>query len=134
VKNEFSDRLKSFIFFYVDSVELLEVLLAFHRDPKKIWTVQSLAHQLRSNPNSVTSRFSFLKSNGFISESPGSTTDYFYNPTDHDFDAVVTELALAYRTRPHKVFELIFSPMKKARHFADAFRVTKPTKDGSENE
>lgn len=128
-----SDRVKNFIFLYVDSVELLEILLLFYQDDKKSWSAQAVAMELRSNAGSVEKRILLLKSFGLVSESPHTTAEYFYNPGTNELHEIVTELATVYRVRKHSVLGLIFSPMKKAKDFAEAFRLGGKKQDGNED-
>ena len=75
-ENGVSEKVKNFIFLYVGSVELIEVLMIFESDEKRSWSATSLADEMRSNPNSVATRISCLKSLGLVREKPGSTLEY----------------------------------------------------------
>lgn len=125
-----SDRARNFIFQHIDSVELLEVLLTFHANEKQSWTTQTMTSELRSNPQSIAKRFSFLKSLSLVREDQGA---YSYAPPDQETRETIDDLAAAYHSHRHKIFELIFSPLKKARDFADAFRIGKFGEDGQDD-
>lgn len=119
------------MFEYIDSVEQLEILLLLAADRQKQWTAEGLAQHLRSNRNSVEQRLSLLLARGLVS-STGNV--YQFSPQSDTVVATVNAVAGAYKTHRHRVMELIFSPMKKARDFSDAFRVTSYTKKkGDEN-
>lgn len=129
-----SDGVKNFIYTYVDSIELLEVLLIFQKDAARAWTVSELARDLRSTPASIGIRVSFLESAGFVTESDKNLKTYQYQPASPELRALVAELASIYEVRRHKIYELIYSPMKKARDFADAFFLGEVRKSGRTDE
>jgi len=131
--NEISERVKNFIYLYVDSIELLEILLRFQKDREKSWDAPSLAGEFRSHTSSIQNRILFLQSVGLLSEDANAKQRYQYNPANQELDEIISELAEIYRVRRHTVFELIFSPMKKARDFANAFRLGKGPKGGTDN-
>lgn len=124
------DRVKNFIFTYVDSIELLEVLLIFQKDINRSWTAADLTRDLRSTLPSVSRRISFLEASGLILRDEGTLEIYRYHPANDTLRELVTELASIYEIRRHKIFELIYSPTKKARDFAEAFQITGTRKNG----
>ena len=86
---------------------------------------------MRTSPASAEKRLESLRSIEFAEGDPALGYIYSGKP---EFEEVFTLLEDAYRVRRHKVLELIFSPMKKARSFADAFKVGKGTnKNEDEN-
>jgi len=119
------EGVKNFIFEYIDSVELLETLLLFYADPHKTWNFNSLAANLRSNPRSIEQRCAMLESLKLIQAKSDDPNEYFYKPDQPEVEKVIAQLAEAYRIQRHRIFALIFSPMKKARDFADAFYLKK---------
>lgn len=130
--NPISEKVRNFIFEHLDSVEALDILLYFHADPQRASTFSALASQLRSNPKSAESRTQVWRDLGIIHESPTEPGAFYYSPENSVVNEIVDELASHYRIQRHKIFELIFSPMKKVRDFADAFR--KPeAKDGKQD-
>ena len=131
---EIPDRIKSFIYTHVDSIELLEVLLAFHKAAGQGWTAEALARELRSATPSIGKRIAFLESAGFLRRSAASSEAYIFQPATPELAEVVGELAVVYEIRRHKIFELIYSPMKKARDIADAFFLGEIRKDGRNDE
>jgi hypothetical protein len=130
--NPISEKARNFIFEHVDSVEALEILLFFFADPSRSLSFTALASELRSNPNSAESRTQVWRDLGIIHENPAQPGTFSYSPANEHVNEIVAELANQYRIQRHKIYELIFSPMKKARAFADAFR--KPdSKDGKQD-
>lgn len=125
----FPSSVSAFIFEYIDSVEQLEVLLLLSGALNRTWTAEELSRELRSNPNSIAQRLQPLCHSGLV---VCIDQEYRYAPKDAALDVVVRELALANKTHRHRVLELIFSPLKKARMFADAFRLGRK-EDGDDN-
>lgn len=128
------DRIKNFIFTYVDSIELLEVLLAFQRDPARARDAADLARELRSTNSSVRKRMTFLEASGLIRRVEGSEVSYLYQPASAALGALVDEIAAIYEIRRHKIFELVYSPTKRARDIADAFQLAGARKNGESDE
>jgi hypothetical protein len=119
-------EVKDFIFQYLDSVEQLEILLLLNSIPDKYWTAQELNISLRSNLNSVEKRLAILLYYKIIDKNDGA---YSFKPEDPQIIETLVQLAGCYRVHRYKVLELIFSPMKKCRDFAEAFVISAPPKD-----
>ena len=114
-----SERLRNFIFEHLDSVECLEILLLLHSDPLKTWSADELASELRSNPNSAQERAQILRRSGLVLA--GTEPVFQYRSELPELNEIVEELAYHNRIQRHKLYELIFSPLKKARDFAACF-------------
>lgn len=127
-KEDIPDRVKEFVFNSVDSVELLEVVFLLRADPTKVWDAESLSNELRSSPTSMKGRLKTLKSLKLIQER-SNPKGYVYSPSTHELDLLLGELFVEYQTKRHRVLELIFSPLKRARDFADAFRLSSSEED-----
>ena len=123
------ERVRLFIFEQIDSAEQLEVLLFLRQHAEKSWTSQAISNELRSTPASVSSRLEAL-SRGFLLVKEGDA--YRYQPQSEELRETIDKLNEIYRIRRQKIFEMIFSPMKKVKHFAEAFMVGKSTKKGDE--
>ena len=119
---DISGNLKQFIFEYVDSVELIEVLLFIRSNSDKWFSASQISAELRSNPTSISNRLSRLANIGLIEQ--GNDRIRFC-PETSELTDTVTELSNEYLLRRHRIFELIFSSSKTARQFADAFIVNK---------
>ena len=124
--------MKNFIFEHIDSVEALEILLLFHSNQAKSWSFAALASELRSNPNSAQSRSQVLRDLNIIREKAGSENEFYYDPSNQELASIVDELSQHYRIQRHKIFELIFSPLKRARDFAEAFKKSDPKEGKSD--
>lgn len=128
--SDLPERVKTFLFSHVDSAEQLEILLLLSADRARAWTARALSDELRSTPNSVTQRLAALQALGLVSR---NETEFRYDPRDPDMESTVAELVTAYRVQRHRVLGIIFSPLKKARDFADAFQVAPGAKGKNED-
>ena len=115
------ERLKKFIFFFIDSAEQLEILLLLNGDPERVWTVDSIAQEIRSSVSSSRLRVASLRKMGFVEDVPGTPGAFRYRAPSADAHELVAELSERYKHQRFRILELVFSPMKKARDFADSF-------------
>ena len=116
----------SFVFEHIDSVELLDVLILMRSQAPRPWSSEQLSNELRSTTKSVSSRLATLEQKKLIIEDPQSQGMYIYHPPSPETAQAIDDLVDLYRIKKHKIFELIFSPVKKIRFFADAFMLGKP--------
>lgn len=120
--NDIPKSVRDFVFECIDSVEQLEILLLLESNPKKSWSTAELSDLLRSNINSIEKRVSLLASQELIVRNEDSHFAFF---TDNDdLKNTIHTLADIYRVHRYKIMELIFSPMKKSRDLAEAFRLS----------
>ncbi|MBS1972545.1 MAG: hypothetical protein JSU04_19720 [Bdellovibrionales bacterium] len=129
--NDIPKTVRDFVFEYIDSVEQLEILLLLESDSNKSWSLAELNGLLRSNINSVEKRISLLLSQGLIIKNEDSQFSFFLD--DVDLKQTIHSLADIYKVHRYRILEMIFSPMKKSRDLAEAFRLspTKPNKGDS---
>ncbi len=129
--NDIPKTVRDFVFEYIDSVEQLEILLLLESDSKKSWSLAELSGLLRSNLNSVEKRISLLLAQGLIIKNEESHFSFFLE--DADLNQTIHSLADIYKVHRYKILEMIFSPMKKSRDLAEAFRLSpaKPNKGDS---
>ncbi|MEK6555567.1 MAG: hypothetical protein AABZ31_10030 [Bdellovibrionota bacterium] len=121
------------IFEKIDSVEQLEVLLILRTAVPASKSREQISSELRSSVSSVSSRLVGLQNAGLIQISPEDPDSYIFKPETPELEATVNRLTEIYKVRRHRIFELIFSPLKKGRHFADAFMMNKQNKKGEGN-
>jgi predicted transcriptional regulator len=125
---EIPTEVKDFVFHNIDSVEQLEILLILHADSTKWWSSEEISGQLRSNRNSVEKRVQFLiKQKLVVVRSEDSK--YSFQPADPRAQHTVDLLSEAYRVQKYRILEIIFSPMKRSRDFADAFKIANTKED-----
>jgi hypothetical protein len=114
-----SNRLQRFIFDHIDSVSFLETLLLLYTEPAREWTVENASREMRGNVNSTEKCFTLLKRLHLAKEvAPGT---FVFGGDNPDLVETVAELSEAYKVQRHRILEAIFSPMKRARDFAEAF-------------
>lgn len=116
-----SEKLRLFIFQHIDSVELVEVLLQLKNESQQWQTAGDISRLLRSSQSSVQGRLTLLVQLGIAEEKSDSAGAFRYQPQNPELNELVTQLLEEYRLRRHGLLELIFSPAKQARKFADAF-------------
>lgn len=127
---EISAKLKQFIFEFVDSVELIEVLLLMRNQPDVWFNAAQISAELRSSPTSIAKRLSRLAHIDLLAY---KDDQFRFSPHTNELKDIVSELANEYLLRRHSIFELIFSSSKNARQFADAFIVNKSKPNGESN-
>lgn len=92
----------------IDSVELVHVLLSLQADPGREWSVLQLTRELRSTEASIQKRLLDLQLRGVLLR-PEKSEKIRYYPADDEVRKKVDLLALAYRERPSRIIELIYS-------------------------
>ena len=132
-KTVISEKIKQFIFEQIDSVEQLEVLLLLRSHKSSSWNIDQIAQELRSSPNSVSNRIKSLSNIGLVELESGSQAHFVYKETNPEFEAILQELGELYKSRKQTILELIFSPLKRGRHFANAFLVNPSKKEEEDN-
>jgi predicted transcriptional regulator len=126
------ENVRTFIFENIDSVEQLEVLIYIRLHSGSWCKVQEIAGEMRSTSDSVELRLQSLKRAMLVEQDTVHAEQYKY-VFRSEVDSVISTLIDEYNLRRHRVLQLIFSPLKKGRDFADAFRVSKPNKDSGDN-
>jgi hypothetical protein len=125
-----SENLRTFLYRYIDSVEMLDILLFLHSNQGQPWTSQALGTQLRFHPNSVERRLQKLVVLGVVGPTPEG---YVFQDADAELVRLTQELSSAYKTHRHRILEIIFSPLKPAMDFADAFRLGSGKREESDD-
>jgi hypothetical protein len=119
--NKFHETIKRFIYEHIDSVEQLDILFFLRKNFDRQCTLEEITKELRSSPSSVRSRLVSLITKGFVLAEGNSANSFRYITQKNDIESVLTELTEEYKVRRHLVLEIIFSPLKKAKGFADSF-------------
>ena len=117
------DGVRRFLLGAIPSVPHLEALLLLHASPAQGWDATMLASRLYIGADAARALLGDLVVLGLaVSEADGVR----YSPRDTAVAAVVDELAGVYARHVVQVAELIHSSSdRKARRFADAFRLRK---------
>lgn len=120
---ELSPPVRDFISRHVRSVEQLEILLLFTRDPSAVWSVKKVYDVILSTPHSVERWLNELSVDGLLEKLPEGG-GYRCCRDEAQFSEMKA-LAEHYQTTPVRVIEAIY---KRATHaaqsFADAFKIT----------
>jgi hypothetical protein len=122
----FSEQLEHFIAREIASLEQLEILLFVSGNPHKWWTVQDVYNVVKSSPPSVGDRLNEMVERGFLQKEIDAETRYQFAPANEDVWNVTSELRNAYKEKPVKVVQAIYSkPPDAVQEFAKAFRLRK---------
>lgn len=124
-ENKISKEVKDFVFHSIDSVEQLDILLLLQSDVQKKWSIKEISNFLRSTPTSIEKRVSKLIEQNLLLEAsvPGEKIYSLHFQSEAVLN-IVSELAEIYKTHRYGILEIIFSPLKKSRDFADAFKIS----------
>ena len=123
----FSDELDRFIAAEIKSLEQLEILLLLSGNPHKWWTAQGVYDVIKSSLGSVEGRLREMAERGMLRQEPDSANRYQFAPADESIWRLIAELREAYKERPVKVVQAIYTakPPDGVREFARAFRIRK---------
>lgn len=126
-------KVKHFIYKYIDSVEILEVLLYLNLHSQEWKTVSQIDRELKTQSASISKRLLLLKSYGLVEENTNELGSYRYLHKSPEDDQIISLLIEEYRIRRHQIYEIIFSQKTNLKVFADAFCVEKKNRNGEEN-
>jgi hypothetical protein len=122
----FSSELERFIAEEIQNLEQVEILLLLSSHPQRAWSAQNVYDVVKSNLDSVGARLEELTARGFLKKETAPETGYTFSPEQNGIGKVVNELREAYKERPVKVVQAIYSkPPDAVQEFARAFRVRK---------
>lgn len=130
---DLTDDVRQFIFEFVDSAGQLDVLLYMREHAETFFDADSLSRELRLSSSTAAASLNLIFKTGLLSEDENKKGWFRYHAQSSLVDQTVARLYELYKIKPHKIFELIFSPAKRARPFADAFALTKNHKPEDEN-
>lgn len=120
---DLSPDLQRFIARHIQSVEKLEILLLFFREPARSWPLSEILQQIQSSQSSVNQKIDSLIAEGFVTREKADTFKFQAKPA---LETQVAALDAAYRQRRIKVIEAIFSKTtEELRAFSDAFKIRK---------
>lgn len=108
----------------IKSVWALELLLVMRRAGTRIWTIDELTQELRSNRTLVADIAAAFVKSGLLDE-PASGT-FRYQPASSELDDLVQKLDRLYAERPLALIkEIVSAPNERIQSFADAFKLKK---------
>jgi hypothetical protein len=117
--NDLPEKLRQFLFEHIDSVEQLDMIVLFFEQQNKWWTAKLISEELRTSLSSAGKRLLALHALGLIV--PNESNAYQYQPKSPELAALIENLVEQYKLRRHTILQLIFSSMKRAKTFANAF-------------
>jgi hypothetical protein len=121
-----SSGARFFVSEYIESAELLDVLMLLFRDPGRTWTAQQVSDAVFTVPAAAALRLDELHAHGLAQLVSASPPEYRLHIADTQTRAFVQELNDAYRANRAEVVSLVFEfnadPLKS---FANAFRLRK---------
>jgi len=121
---ELNPDLQRFIARHIQSVEKLELLLLFFREPKRTWQTSEIVQQIQSSSASVSKKLDELVAGGFVAREKDGK--FRFAEKSPSIQTQVACLDQAYRQRRIKVIEGIFSKStEELRAFSDAFKLRK---------
>lgn len=127
--NGLPDDVGRFLEDNITSVAQLEVLLLLRDDRQREWSVDEVSRALYAGASGMADQLNDLVAKGlaFLVQAADLDPRFRYRPEcDSELDAFIGRLADYYKERRVSVISLIYSdPLKKARTFADAFRIRK---------
>lgn len=110
----------------IKSLEQLEILFLLSGNPHKWWTANAVYEVVKSSLSSVQERLNDMLQRGFLRQETGNETRYQFAPSDENIWKIISELREAYKERPVKVVQAVYSkPPDAVQEFARAFRVRK---------
>ncbi len=111
---------------YIDSVELLHVLMLLQGERERRWTITGISEELRSSESSVTKRLQALVQRKLLHPESVGGGSARYLPHDPTMDALVDRSLSYYKAHSYRIIDLIFSkPTNAIQSIADAFRFRK---------
>jgi predicted ArsR family transcriptional regulator len=114
---------RAFVSAYIHSVRQLELLLLLHARRTDRWTPAEVAAELRVAPDWAAMHLDAMRASGLLDTDDADVPSYRYAPSPRE-DAVVAELADAYRRRKPTVIQAVLSTMgSDVQALSDAFRV-----------
>lgn len=119
--------IRSFLSRYVRSIEQLEILLLFAREPARLWSAPQVYDAILSSHSSVERWLREMAAQSLLETNAEPTLRYRCT-SDAEVIAQISALAALYRTSPVRVIEAIYrrDTPSAAQSFADAFKL-KPT-------
>lgn len=119
-----SSAVHQFLSEYVDSAELLDILMLLYGEPNETWTPDKVSNRVFTVPQAAERRLEELKARGLVVEPPGRPGSYTLQLSDPQLNAVLTELRTAYLESRANVINAVFS-MKAdpVQSFSNAFKL-----------
>jgi hypothetical protein len=123
---QISERVRKFIIEYVDTFEMLRVLVLLYESQERGWTTTEITQELRSAEGAIEKRLSALYDRKILARKADGGDKHQFSPFSEDMKAIIADLVDSYHVRPYWIIDLIYSrPPESLKAFADAFRIKK---------
>lgn len=121
--------MKIFIDAFIESIDMLRVLLALAKDPERDWTLAEMVRLVGFVPDVISLQLDKLCRLGFVTQQTGENPTFRYHPRAAEFDQMIQELIELDNHMPVTLIRMVYSrppSTSAAQAFADAFRLRKP--------
>jgi hypothetical protein len=121
---------KIFIDAFIDSIDLLRVVLALAKDPGRKWTASEMTQTVGFSLAVTSHELEKACRLGFASQEAGEPPTFCYHPRAAEFDQMIRELIELDNHMPVTLIRMVYSRPRPstsaAQAFAEAFRLRKP--------
>lgn len=119
-----SSEVRTFLAKYVDSAELLDILMLLHREPDQVWTADSVSNRVFTVPQAAERRLEELEARRLVvqrSDVPGA---YELKTGAAEIERALVAVRHSYDANRAALISVVFS-MKSdpVQSFSDAFRL-----------
>lgn len=120
-----SQSLQVFLQQRLSSLEQIEIMLLLRRSRERAWSASDVAAELRMPPEGAAMRLFLLASAGLLLFEPAGLPRYRYVGSDHEVEAMMSELETVYESNRPAVLQIVGAPPDPIRSFAEAFKLKK---------
>ena len=122
-----SSAVRAFINAYIESIDLLRVLLLLARERNRASTAVEVTKATALAPEVVQAQLQRLIAIGLVSSSDATESSFLYTPRAEELDQMVQELIQLDDTMPVTLIRMVYSRTSgSVQAFADAFRLRRP--------
>lgn len=117
-------EVRNFIAKYIDSAELLDVLMLLHREPGGEWSPTTVSSRVFSVPQAAQRRLEELTARGLAANDPNHPDRYVLSIDDADTQRAVDALRGLYDKSRADVIGVVFSTKSDPiQSFSNAFKL-----------
>lgn len=119
-----SSEVRNFLTKYVDSAELLDILMLLFREPDQEWTPESVSNRVFTVPQAAERRLEELKERGLLAERTDRPGAYQIAVSDPGVTNALNEVRQAYEASRAELITFVFSlKADPVQSFSNAFRL-----------
>lgn len=117
-------EVRNFIARYIDSAELLDVLMLLHREPEGEWTAATVSSRVFSVPQAAQKRLEELAARGLATTDPHHPDRFVLSFEDPEVGRGVNKLRELYDKSRADVIGVVFSSKSDPiQSFSNAFKL-----------